>query len=127
MQGRHLYEYAVIRVVPRVEREEFVNVGVILCSKKEKFLESKIHLDERKLLALDPEVDLALLQDYLNSFTKICEGKKSSSPIAGMDPASRFRWLTAQRSSMIQTSRPHGGLTEDLKKTLDELFAQFVV
>ena len=126
MQGRHLYEYAVIRVVPRVEREEFVNVGVILCSKKEKFLESKIHLDERKLLALDPEVDLALLQDYLNSFTKICEGKKSSSPIAGMDPASRFRWLTAQSSSMIQTSRPHGGLTEDLKKTLDELFVQFV-
>jgi hypothetical protein len=126
MQGKHLYEYAVIRVVPRVEREEFVNVGVILCSKKEKFLESMIHLDEGKLLALDPEVDLELLRDYLESFTKICQGTKSSSPIAQMDPASRFRWLTAQRSSMIQTSRPHGGLTEDLNKTLDELFAQFV-
>ena len=126
MQGKHLYEYAVIRVVPRVEREEFVNVGVILCSKKENFLESRIQLKEGKLLALDPEVDLELLCDYLDSFTKICEGTKSGSPIAEMDPASRFRWLTALRSSMIQTSRPHGGLTGDLKKTLEELFAQFV-
>jgi hypothetical protein len=126
MQGKHLYEYAVIRVVPRVEREEFVNVGVVLCSKKDKFLESRIHLDEGKLLAMDPVVDLELLRDYLDSFTKICQGTKSASPIAQMDPASRFRWLTAQRSSMIQTSRPHGGLTDDLKKTLDELFDQFV-
>lgn len=126
MQGKHLYEYAVIRVVPRVEREEFVNVGVVMCSKKDKFLESRIHLDEGKILALDPEVDLALLSDYLDSFTKICEGTKSLSPIAEMDPASRFRWLTSQRSSMIQTSRPHGGLSDDLKKTLDELYNKFV-
>lgn len=127
MQGKHLYEYAVIRIVPRVEREEFVNVGVVLCSKKDKFLESRIHLDESKLFALDPEADLELLRAYLDSFTGICKGTKSGGPIAQMDPASRFRWLTAQRSSMIQTSRPHGGLTEDLNKTLDELFAQFVI
>jgi hypothetical protein len=126
MQGKHLYEYAVIRVVPRVEREEFVNVGVILCSKKEQFLQSRIHIEEEKLLALDPEVDLEMLRAYLESFTKICEGTKSGSPIAEMDPASRFRWLTAQRSSMIQTSRPHGGLSDDLNKTLEKLYNQFV-
>jgi hypothetical protein len=126
MQGKHLYEYAVIRIFPRVEREEFVNVGVLLCSKKDKFLESRLLMNETKLQALDPEVDLELLRTYLESFSRICEGIKSGGPIAQMDPASRFRWLTAQRSSMIQTSRPHGGLTNDLQKTLDELFDQFV-
>jgi len=126
MQGRHLYEYAVIRVVPRVEREEFVNVGVVLCSKKDRFLESRIVIDESKLQALDPEVDLELLRAYLESFASICHGVGAEGPIAQMDPASRFRWLTSQRSSMIQTSRPHGGLSDDLQKTLEELFAQFV-
>lgn len=126
MQEKHLYEYAILRVVPRVEREEFINVGVLLCCKKKNFLRCKIHLENSKLLALDPEADLSVISDYLESLEKICEGNNQHSPISLQDSASRFRWLTAQRSSMLQTSRPHGGLSEDLEKTLEELYLTFV-
>jgi hypothetical protein len=126
MQGKHLYEYAVIRVVPRVEREEFVNVGVVLCCKKQQHLKSKITLRTAALLALDREVDLEQISQYLSSFEAICEGNNNGSPIALLDPASRFRWLTSNRSSMIQTSRPHIGFTEDLDTVLEELYKNFV-
>ncbi|MGY6559449.1 MAG: DUF3037 domain-containing protein [Nitritalea sp.] len=126
MPEMHLYEYAVLRIVPRVEREEFVNVGVLICCKQQKFLGCKLIPDLQKVLALDPRADLELIQTYLTSIVKICEGKNTNSPITQYDAASRFRWLTANRSSMIQTSRPHGGLTEDLKYTLEELFRKLV-
>ena len=126
MQGKHLYEYAVIRVVPRVEREEFINVGVILCDWKNGFLGSKIHLNTEKLLAIDPEADLEMIQLNLQSFEKICQGKSQGGLIAEMDLASRFRWLTAVRSSIIQTSRPHNGFSDDLQKTLQRLFEEQV-
>lgn len=126
MQGKHLYEYAVIRVVPRVEREEFINVGVILCDWKNGFLGSKIHLNPEKLLAIDPEADLEMIQLNLQSFEKICQGKSQGGLIAEMDLASRFRWLTAVRSSIIQTSRPHNGFSDNLEKTLQKLFEEQV-
>jgi hypothetical protein len=126
MQGSHLYEYAVIRVVPRVEREEFVNVGVVLCCKKQNYLKCMLLLEDSRLLALDPEADTALIREYLQSFDAICKGDTTGSPIARQDPASRFRWLTANRSSMLQTSRPHIGFTTDLGDTLNKLFKQFV-
>ncbi len=126
MQGKHLYEYALIRVVPRVEREEFFNVGVVLCSKKEGYLQSLIYLDERKLLAMDPDADAELISTYLRSFDKICKGENDESPIARHDAASRFRWLTAVRSSVLQTSRPHIGFTDSLQKTLERLFREYV-
>lgn len=126
MQGKHLYEYAILRVVPRVEREEFINVGVLLCSKKENFLKCKVILDIPKLKALDPEADEQLFENYLESLDQICQGKANGSPISQQDAPSRFRWLTANRSSMIQTSRPHGGFSDNLDATLEELFQLFV-
>ena len=126
MQGKHLFEYALIRLVPRVEREEFINVGVVLCCKRQNYLACKIHLPGEKLLALDAEADVALFSSYLDSFQKICEGEKMGNPIAFYDAASRFRWLTSVRSSMLQTSRPHSGFSEDLEKTLLSLYEQYV-
>jgi len=126
MQGKHLYEYAIIRVVPRVEREEFINVGVILGDAKSGFLACKIYLDESKLLALDALADLEMIHLNLSSFEKICLGKSNGGKIAAMDLASRFRWLTAVRSSIIQTSRPHMGFSGDLEKTLEKLFEENV-
>lgn len=126
MQEQHLYEYAIIRVVPRVEREEFINVGVVICHWKKKFLRSKIQLDSKKLLMLDPLADVEMIQLNLASFEKICTGATNGGNIATMDLASRFRWLTAVRSSVIQTSRPHPGYAEDLEKTLERLFEENV-
>ncbi|MEP1088702.1 DUF3037 domain-containing protein [Algoriphagus sp.] len=126
MQEQHLYEYAIIRVVPRVEREEFINVGVVICHWKRDFLGCKINLDTAKLLALDPAADVEMIQLNLASFEKICAGASNGGNIATMDLASRFRWLTAVRSSIIQTSRPHAGHADDLEQTLERLFDENV-
>lgn len=127
MRDKHLYEYAVIRVVPRVEREEFLNVGVVLFCKNEKYLQVRYKLIPEKLLLLSPDVDIEQLERNLRSFNNISEGTKDGGPIAKMDVPSRFRWLTAVRSSVIQTSRPHPGLCDDLDKTLDRLFQELVL
>ena len=127
MQGKHLFEYAVIRLVPRVEREEFVNVGVVLCCKRQNMIFCKIHLPKEKLLALDPQSDFSLFESYLGSFEKICQGDPDGNPIGKQDAASRFRWLTAMRSSMLQTSRPHSGFTDDLGVTLEKLYQEYVL
>ena len=126
MQGKHLFEYAVIRLVPRVEREEFVNVGVVLCCKRHNYISCKIHLPKEKLLVLDPACDVEVVERYLESFDKICKGDPDGNPIGNQDAASRFRWLTAMRSSMLQTSRPHSGFTDDLGGTLEKLFQEYV-
>lgn len=120
------YEFALIRIVPRVERGEFLNVGVILFSKSAKFLKTKIFLNEAKLNCFDHQLNLSELHAYLNAFERICEGDHSRTPIGAEDQASRFRWLTAVRSSSIQTSRPHGGASFDLDQTLDHLFDDLV-
>ncbi|WP_324721088.1 DUF3037 domain-containing protein [Salinimicrobium sp. HB62] len=127
MPEKHLYEYAIIRVVPRVEREEFLNVGVVLFCKKEKYLKVKHRLDQEKLLMLCPDLDMEQLEKNLTSFEKICEGSQDGGPIAQMDIPSRFRWLTAVRSSVIQTSRPHPGMCDDLEATLTRLFSELVL
>ena len=126
MQDRHLYEYAVIRIVPRVEREEFINVGVVLCANKSNYLQCRIAMNDNRILALDPEADVTLLRSNLQSFEKICCGAGDGGNIAAFDISSRFRWLTAVRSSVIQTSRPHPGLTDNLDATLERLFAEYV-
>lgn len=126
MQGKHLFEYAIVRIVPRVEREEFVNVGVVICCKRQNFIRCQIHLHEGKLLALDSNADFDLYRSYLDSFEKICAGANSSNPIALQDAASRFRWLTSIRSSMLQTSRPHSGFTADLEKSFKNLMEEYV-
>jgi hypothetical protein len=127
MQEKNLYEYAVIRVVPRVEREEFLNIGVILFCKSAKFIKMLYAVNEAKLLMLSEDFDLEQLELNLESFQKIAHGDKASGPIGEFDIPSRFRWLTAIRSSAIQTSRPHSGLSTDLDKTIQCLFEELVL
>jgi hypothetical protein len=127
MQEKHLYEYAVIRVVPRVEREEFLNVGIILFCKKNKFIRVLYSVNEGKLLPFLGELDLEQLYLNLEAFRKIGHGEKSGGPIAQFDIPSRFRWLTALRSSAIQTSRPHPGFCDDLEQTTQRLLEEMVL
>lgn len=122
-----LFEYAVLRVVPRVEREEFLNVGVILFCPAQGFLQAKFALNEARLLAFaTTQLDLADLHARLHSFERICGGRAAGGPIGQLAIASRFRWLTAQRSTVVQTSAVHPGLCEDAAATLARLFAQLV-
>lgn len=127
MQERHLYEYAVIRFVPKVEREEFINVGIVLFSKQAKFLKSIYTINELKLKLFSSELDINCLKEGLQVFEKICTGSKDGGVIATMDIPDRFRWLTAVKSSCIQVSRPHPGFSSDLDKTLERLFNELVL
>ena len=127
MPDKQLYEYAVIRVVPKVEREEFLNVGLILFCKRAKQIKVRFAIDEQRLLALSPEIDIDQIRLNLDSFVKIAHGMKIGGPIAQFDVPERFRWLTAVRSSVIQTSRPHPGMCSDLEGTFERLFAELVL
>lgn len=127
MQDNHLYEYAVIRVVPRVEREEFLNIGIILFCKKKKFIKILFHLNKERIQALSADFDIEQLECNLTSLEKIVNGAKDGGPIAEFEIPERFRWLTAIRSSAIQTSRPHPGLCQDLEKTIQRLFEELVL
>jgi hypothetical protein len=127
MPDNHLFEYAVIRIVPRVEREEFLNAGVILYCAKHRFLQTVYTLHEERLLALCSGVDLAEVKDHLHAFELIAQGNPGGGPIAKLDMASRFRWLTATRSTVVQTSKVHPGLCTDPAKTLDKLYRQLVL
>src|SRR5690606_22258496 len=111
MQEQHLYDYAVIRVVPKVEREEFINIGLMLFCKRQKYLRIEYTIPTDKILLFAPEFDIEQLEINLASFYKICSGKKDGGPIASFELAERFRWLTAIKSSSIQTSRPHSGFS----------------
>lgn len=127
MQENLLFEYAVIRVVPRVEREEFLNVGVILYCAKQKFLETVFEINENKINYLFPGADIKEIEDHLKTFEKICRGDVDGGPISKLPRAERFRWLTATRSTILQTSKVHPGFTIDAGKTLQKLFLQVVL
>ena len=126
MQDTHTFEYAIIRVVPRVEREEFLNVGVILYCQKHKFLDVLILLDENKLKALCEGVDVNELKQHLRAIDEICKGAADGGPIAKLDMASRFRWLTATRSTIVQASKVHPGICNDPQEKIKKLFEQYV-
>jgi hypothetical protein len=127
MQDRHLFEYAVIRVVPRVEREEFLNIGIVLFCAKQKFLKMKYVLDEERLKTFSAKTAIEELKEHLHSFERICSGDQNGGPIAQLDTASRFRWLTATRSTVLQTSKVHPGLcNSDAGDTLERLFDELV-
>ena len=126
MPEKHLFEYAVIRIVPCVERGEFLNVGVILYCSAEGFLQTKYVLPEDRLRAFSADLDLPDLHERLHAFERICAGWKEGGTIGQLPIAARFRWLTATRSTVVQTSPVHPGLCADAEKTLARLFAQLV-
>lgn len=127
MHEKHLYEYAVIRVIPRVEREEFINVGLLLFCKQKKYLRIAHQIPTEKIKLLCPDFDIEQLKMNLTSFTKISTGKADAGPIGTFETAERFRWLTAVRSSSIQTSRPHPGFSTNLDETFQKLYAELVL
>jgi hypothetical protein len=115
------YDYAVIRVVPRVDREEFINVGVIVSCPSRDFLEARIEIDEARLAALDSTLDLASIRKHLASIPVICAGGANAGPIGRLTPRERFHWLVAPRSTIIQTSRVHSGRCTDPADLLEHL------
>lgn len=127
MQEKRLFEYAVLRVVPRVEREEFLNVGVILYCASQGFLQTVFHMNEAKLRAFSAELDLAEIEARLQAFEQVCKGGKEGGTIGALPLASRFRWLTATRSTVVQTSKVHPGLCADPKLKLEKLLAEQVL
>jgi hypothetical protein len=121
------FEYAVIRLVPRVEREEFVNAGVILFSLESRFLKAQVHFDSERLSALSPVVDGAAIEQHLHAFVRVCEGDESAGPIARLTQRERFRWLVSPRSTVVQVSPVHAGLCEDPAHALEQLFRRLVL
>jgi hypothetical protein len=120
------YDYAIVRVVPRVEREEFINAGVILSCPAQDFLGARIELDEHRLLALDARVDLEAVRENLASIPLVCAGGPAAGPIGQLTPRERFHWLVAPRSTIIQTSAVHSGRCQDPAAALDHLVRTMV-
>jgi hypothetical protein len=120
------YDYAIVRVVPKVEREEFVNVGVIVSCPARDFLEARIELDERRLQALDPTLDLEAVRAHLATIPVICAGGEPAGPIGRLSRRERFHWLVAPRSTMIQISPAHAGRCKDPDAALEHLLATMV-
>lgn len=121
------YDYAVIRVVPRVEREEFVNAGVILSCQATQFLEARIHLDRTRLATLAPQLDPAEVERHLATIPVICRGGAAAGALGELSPRQRFHWLVAPRSALIQTSTVHSGLSDDCVATLEALMRRMVL
>ena len=121
------FDYAVIRVVPRVERGEHLNAGVILFCLEKDFLKARIELNEPRLRALWPDTDLVLVRQHLEAIPRICNGDPDGGPIARLTLRERFHWLVAPRSTIIQVSPVHAGLCDDPERALEELFRQMVM
>ena len=126
MSAPYAYEYAVIRVVPRAEREEFVNAGVILFCDAREYLRAKVELDESRLLALCEATDVTLVKEHLEAVSRIAAGGADAGPVGLFAPRERFRWLVAPRSTVLQTSAPHAGLCEAPDAALERLLDQLV-
>ena len=126
MHAQHSYDYAVIRVVPRVERQEFVNAGVILWCQEQDHIAARIELDEARLRALDSSIDVEAVRRHLASFVIICEGGADSGPIGKLPKRERFDWLVAPRSTIIQTSAVHTGRCTDTGSTIERLLDTMV-
>ncbi len=120
------FNYAVVRLVPRVEREEFINVGVILFCRTQRFLKARLALDRKRLVALAPGLDGAKAQAHLDLISRICAGGADGGPIGQQSQAERFHWLVSPRSTIIQVSPVHCGLCTDPQAALDDLFERLV-
>jgi hypothetical protein len=126
MPAQSVFEYAVIRIVPRVERGECINAGVVLLCRSRRFLEARIHLEPARLLALAPDVDVDAVLAQLASIPLVCRGGPEAGPIGALPVQERFRWLTAPRSTIIQPSPVHSGMSDDPRAALEHLFATMV-
>jgi hypothetical protein len=122
----HTYDYAIIRVVPRVERGELINVGVILSCPAAEFLEARIEIDAARLLALDPSLDVEGTRANLEMIPRVCHGGADAGPIGELPQRGRFHWLVSPRSTIIQFSPVHTGRTEDPVKAIERLLATMV-
>jgi hypothetical protein len=123
----HSFDYAVLRVVPRVEREEFINAGVLLFCVAHRFLAARIHVDEARVRALCSDIDCGLIRERLEAVERVCQGDPDAGPIAHLTQRQRFHWLVAPRSTMLQVSPVHSGLCESPEHALDSLFKQLVL
>ncbi len=127
MRDHSHYDYAVVRVVPRVEREEFVNVGVIVSCPDKNFLDAKIFIDEHRLRALDPTLDIAAIRAHTDSIRAICAGGEKAGPLGRLSQRERFHWMVAPRSTIIQTSPAHAGKCDDPEKLIEHLLQKMVL
>jgi hypothetical protein len=125
-EQRHSFDYAVVRVVPRVEREEFINVGVILCCRAAGFLAARFCVNPARLSAFAPALNLHEVQTHLDAMQLICEGGEGAGPIGKLPPRARFDWLVAPRSTIIQTSPVHTGLCSDPRQAIEHLLRKMV-
>jgi len=126
VQERVSYEYAVVRVVPRVDRDEFVNAGVIVFAKQQKLLQARTHLDEARLRALWPSVDIESVRRHLDAVNRVCAGDPEAGPIARMSQSERFHWLTSPRSTVIQVSPVRTGLSSEPENLAAHLSRELV-
>jgi hypothetical protein len=121
MPTRSAFEYAIIRIVPRVERGEFINAGVVLFSRTRRFLDARIDLDPTRLLALAPDVDIAAVEEQLSHIPLVCAGGAATGALGELPQHERFRWLVAPRSTVVQPSPVHCGICDDPRLALDRL------
>ena len=126
MPDRCTYDYAIVRVVPRVERGEFVNVGAIVSSDAEGYLAARFAVDEPRLRALDPRIDLSAIRTALDAIAAVCDGGAAAGPIGKLTLRERFHWLVAPRSTVVQVSPVHAGLCDDPVTALERLLEQMV-
>lgn len=126
MTARDVFEYALVRVVPRIERGEMINAGVLVYCRAQGYVGARVHLDEARLRCLDPDVDVAGVRAALRGYQGICEGGDQAGQASGDDPGRRFRWLTAPRSTIVQPGPIHTGLTADAPREADRLLALLV-
>lgn len=128
-QGSELcsFDYAIVRVVPRVEREEFFNAGVILFCAAQRFLQARLELDRARLQVLAPGLDAEMIENHLQAIPLLCAGGMSAGPVGALGQTARFHWLAAPRSTIIQTSAVHSGLCHEPSLALDKLFETMVL
>lgn len=126
MHARCSFDYAVLRVVPRVDREEFINAGVVLYCLAKDFLQARIELDEKRLLAIAPDADVELIRTHLETFPRVCAGGPAAGPIGKLPQKERWHWLVAPRSTMVQVSAVHSGLCETPELALERVLQRMV-
>lgn len=126
MPAQVTFDYALLRVVPRVERQEFINAGVVVFCLEKRYLDARVHLDAARLKALWPDADAELVREHLEAIPRICAGDPAGGPIAKLSQRERFHWLTAPRSTIIQPSPVHTGVCEGSEGLLDRLVTQFL-